>query len=132
MRISESKIRRIISQEAKRIMREGAFPEEVEAVYGKQPPEMEDEFSSFGSHSYEEEEDEEEDESSADPIGLVNDCMSEIMRSFQDGGDMHDASSMINDLCENLRNKMHKWAEKRMHNYHTEHGEHLRDMAEDR
>jgi hypothetical protein len=89
---------------------------------------MEDEFASFGSHSYEEE----EDESSAGPIGLVNDCMSEIMKSLQKGGGMHEASSMINDLCEELRDAMLAWAEEHMSDYHAEHGEHLRDMADDR
>jgi hypothetical protein len=39
MKITESKIRQIIREEARRVLREGSFPEEIEAVYGKAPPE---------------------------------------------------------------------------------------------
>jgi len=39
MKITESKIRQIIREEARRVLREGSFPEEIEAVYGEAPPE---------------------------------------------------------------------------------------------
>jgi hypothetical protein len=59
MKITESKIRQIIREEARRVLREGAFPEEVEAVYGKPTPsgsgrprvELEDYLSTVGGKS---------------------------------------------------------------------------------
>jgi len=97
MRLKESTIRRIIKEEAKRVMREGAFPEEVEAVYGEEPPsEMRDESSS-----------------KMDPTGLVEMYMTHIEDLFVGGYDPDDAMSeaedMIDDLCEELKDSMHMW-----------------------
>ena len=124
MRLKESVIRRIIKEEAKRVMREGAFPEEVEAVYGKPPPEMEDEFSS--SHS----------SNSMDPTGLVEKYMTEIEDLFVGGYDPDDAMSeaegMIDDLCEELKDSMHMWLRSYLREEQVTRGEYERDMEEDR
>lgn len=124
MRLKESVIRRIIKEETKRVMREGAFPEEVEAVYGKPPPEMEDEFSS--SHS----------SNSMDPTGLVEKYMTEIEDLFVGGYDPDDAMSeaegMIDDLCEELKDSMHMWLRSYLREEQVTRGEYERDMEEDR
>lgn len=39
MRITRSALRRLIAEESARLLREAAFPEEIEAVYGEAPPE---------------------------------------------------------------------------------------------
>lgn len=39
MKINESRIRQIIREEARRVLREGSFPEEVTDTYGEAPPE---------------------------------------------------------------------------------------------
>ena len=39
MRITRSTLRRLIAEESARLLREAAFPEEVEGVYGEAPPE---------------------------------------------------------------------------------------------
>lgn len=39
MRITRSTLRRLIAEESARLLREAAFPEEIEAVYGEAPPE---------------------------------------------------------------------------------------------
>jgi hypothetical protein len=124
MRLKESVIRKIIKEEAKRVMREAAFPEEVEAVYGKPPPEMEDEFSS--SHS----------SSTMDPVGLVEKYMTHIEDLFVGGYDhedsMSEAEGMIDDLCEELKDSMHIWLREHLMENEADRGEHDRDMAEDR
>lgn len=124
MRLKESVIRRIIKEEAKRVIREAAFPEEVEAVYGKPPPEMEDEFSS--SHS----------SNSMDPVGLVEKYMTDIEDLFRGGYDhedsMSEAEGMIDDLCENLKDSMHIWLREYLMENEADRGEYERDMAEDR
>jgi len=124
MSLSESKIRRIISEEAKRVLREGAFPEEVEAVYGKPPPEMEDEFSSFHSSN------------TMDPVGLVEKYMTNIEDLFVGGYDhedsMSEAEGLIDDLCEELKDSMHMWLRSYLMENEADRGEHERDMAEDR
>jgi len=127
MKLTESKIRRIIKEEAKRVMREGAFPEEVEAVYGKPPPEMEDEFSSSWSPTV---------TNSMDPTGLVEKYMTEIEDLFVGGYDPDDAMSeaegMIDDLCEELKDSMHMWLRSYLREEQVARDEYERDMAEDR
>ena len=120
MRISESMIRRIIKEEAKRAMSEGSFPEEIEAVYGKEPPsEMRDESSS-----------------KMDPAGLVEMYMTHIEDLFADGDDPDDAMSeaegMIDDLCEELKDSMHMWLRSHLREEQGSRGEYESDMAEDR
>lgn len=41
MRITRSTLRRLIAEESARLLREAAFPEEIEGVYGEAPPEDE-------------------------------------------------------------------------------------------
>ena len=128
MRISESMIRRIINEETKRVLREGSFPEEIEAVYGEEPPsEMEDEFSSSRSHVA---------SNSMDPTGLVEKYMTDIEDLFKGGYDhddsMDEAESMIDDLCENLKDSMHIWLREYLMENEMDRGEYERDMAEDR
>jgi hypothetical protein len=127
MRLTESKIRRIINEEAKRALREGAFPEEVEAVYGKPPPKMETEFSSSWSPTV---------TNSMDPVGLVEKYMTDIEDLFKGGYDHDDAMSeaegMISDLCENLEDSMHEWLRVTVMENEADRAEQERDMAEDR
>ena len=120
MRISESMIRRIIKEEAMRAMSEGSFPEEIEAVYGKEPSsEMRDESSS-----------------KMDPTGLVEMYMTHIEDLFADGDDPDDAMSeaegMIDDLCEELKDSMHTWLRSYIREEQSARGEYESDMAEDR
>jgi hypothetical protein len=120
MRVKESMIRRIIKEEAKRVLREGSFPEEIEAVYGEEPPsEMRDESSS-----------------KMDPTGLVEMYMTHIEDLFAEGDDPHEAMSeaegMIDDLCEELKDSMHMWLRSYLREEQGTRGEYERDMAEDR
>jgi len=119
MKMKESKIRRIIMEEAKRVLREGAFPEELEAAYGKPPPEMHGESSS-----------------KMDPTGLVEKYMTNIEDLFVGGYDPDDAMSeaegMIDDLCEELKDSMHMWLRSYLREEQVARGEYERDMEEDR
>ena len=120
MRVKESMIRRIIKEEAKRVLREGSFPEEIDAVYGKEPPsEMRDESSS-----------------KMDPPGLVEMYMTHIEDLFADGDDPDDAMSeaegMIDDLCEELKDSMHMWLRSHLGEEQSDSDEYESDMAEDR
>ena len=120
MRIKESMIRRIIKEEAKRVLREGSFPEEIEAVYGKEPSsEMRDDSSS-----------------KMDPPGLVEMYMTHIEDLFAGGDDPDDAMSeaegMIDDLCEELKDSMHMWLRSHLGEEQSARGEYESDMAEDR
>jgi len=120
MRISESMIRRIIKEEAQRAMSEGSFPEEIEAVYGKEPSsEMRDESSS-----------------KMDPAGLVEMYMTHIEDLFTGGSDPDDAMSeaegLIDDLCEELKDSMHMWLRSYIREEQSARGEYESDMAEDR
>jgi hypothetical protein len=127
MKLTESKIRRIINEEAKRVLREGAFPEEIEAVYGKPPPKMEAEFSSSWSPTV---------TNSMDPVGLLEKYMTDIEDLFKGGYDhddsMAEAEDMIDDLCENLKDSMHIWLREYLMENEADRGEYERDMAEDR
>lgn len=51
MRITRSTLRRLIAEESARLLREAAFPEEIEAVYGEAPPE-EDGFEDEDDYTY--------------------------------------------------------------------------------
>ena len=120
MRVKESMIRRIIKEEAKRVLREGSFPEEIESVYGEEPPsEMRDESSS-----------------KMDPTGLVEMYMTHIEDLFADGDDPDDAMSeaegMIDDLCEELKDSMHMWLRSHLGEEQSDSDEYESDMAEDR
>jgi len=120
MRVKESMIRRIIKEEAKRVLREGSFPEEIEAVYGEEPSsEMRDDPSS-----------------KMDPTGLVEMYMTHIEDLFAEGDDPDDAMSeaegMIDDLCEELKDSMHMWLRSYLREEQGVGGEYERDMAEDR
>ena len=123
MRLNESTIRRIIKEEAKRVMREGSFPEEVEeveGVYGEEPPS----------------EQHDEPSSKMDPTGLVEKYMTHIEDLFVGGYDPDDAMSeaegMIDDLCEELKDSMHMWLRSYLREEQVARGEYERDMEEDR
>lgn len=131
MRISESAIRRIIKEEAKRVMREGAFPEEVEAVYGKPPPEDREEHERFAHETHES-----SSSHSMDPTGLLERYMTEIEDLFVGGYDhddaMYEAEGMIDDLCEELKDSMHMWLRSYLAEEQIARGEYESDMEEDR
>ena len=120
MRLNESTIRRIIKEEAKRVMREGSFPEEVETVYGKEPPS----------------EQHDEPSSKMDPTGLVEKYMIDIEDLFVGGYDpddaMSEAESMIDDLCEELKDSMHMWLRSYLREEQLDRAEYERDRLEDR
>ena len=120
MRLNESTIRRIIKEEAKRVMREGSFPEEVEAVYGKEPPS----------------EQHDEPSSKMDPTGLVEKYMIDIEDLFVGGYDpddaMSEAESMIDDLCEELKDSMHMWLREYLMDNEMDRAEYANDMEDDR
>lgn len=85
MRITESTIRRIINQEAKRVLREGE----------------------------EERHSDSETMNHNDPVGLVERYMTDIEDLFKGGYDhddaMDEANDMIEDLCFNMNNAMQEW-----------------------
>lgn len=102
MRLTESAIRRIIKEEAKRVIKEG------------------DEYVGY----------------MKDPVGLVERYMTHIEDLFQGDFDPEDAkieaSGLIDDLCENLKDSMHNWVMDTLHEAQAGRAEYDRDMEEDR
>lgn len=102
MRITESMIRRIIKEEAKRVIKES------DADVGNR----------------------------MDPVGLVERYMTDIEDLFVGGYDhddaMSEASGMIDDLCENLKDSMHDWLMDYLKDKEAGRAEYDRDMEEDR
>lgn len=102
MRIAESMIRRIIKEEARRVISES------EADVGNR----------------------------MDPVGLVERYMIDIEDLFVDGYDhesaMSEASGMIDDLCENLKDSMYDWLMDHLNDNRPARAEYDRDMEEDR
>jgi hypothetical protein len=106
MRITESMIRRIIKEEAKRVIKEGH--EE-------------------GGHSM---------GGPKDPVGFLEMHMTHIEDLFRGDYDrdeaMDEASGMIEDLCFDLNNVMHDWLEDYVKDEEQDRAEYDRDMEEDR
>jgi len=106
MRLTESVIRRIIKEEATRVMREGNPGD--------------------GSVS----------SNTMDPVGLVEKYMTDIEDLFKGGYDpdeaKDEASAMINDLCENLEESMHNWLHDYLSDHEMDRAEYESDRLEDR
>lgn len=108
MRITESTIRRIIKQEAKRVIREG---------------EGERHSDSETMNHY-------------DPVGFLEMHMTHIEDLFKGGYDhddaMDEAEGMIEDLCFDLNNVMHDWLMDYLKDNEQDRAEHERDAEYDR
>ena len=106
MRLKESTIRRIIKEEAKRVIREGH--EE-------------------GGHSM---------GGPKDPVGFLEMHMTHIEDLFKGGYDpddaMDEASGMIDDLCFDLNNVMHEWLMDYLKDDEMDRAEYANDMEDDR
>jgi hypothetical protein len=106
MRLNESTIRRIIKEEAKRVIREGH--EE-------------------GGHSM---------GGPKDPVGFLEMHMTHIEDLFKGGYDpddaMDEASGMIDDLCFDLNNVMHEWLMDYLKDNEMDRAEYANDMEDDR
>ena len=106
MKLTESTIRRIVKEEAKRVIREGH--EE-------------------GGHSM---------GGPKDPTGLVEKYMTHIEDLFVGGYDPDDAMSeaegMIDDLCEELKDSMHMWLREYLMDNEMDRAEYANDMEDDR
>jgi hypothetical protein len=106
MKLTESTIRRIIKQEAKRVIREGH--EE-------------------GGHSM---------GGPKDPVGFLEMHMTHIEDLFKGGYDhddaMDEASGMIEDLCFDLNNVMHEWLMDYLKDDEMDRAEYANDMEDDR
>lgn len=106
MRITESMIRRIIKEEAKRVIREGH--EE-------------------GGHSM---------GGPKDPVGFLEMHMTHIEDLFRGGYDhddaMDEAEGMIEDLCFDLNNVMHDWLMDYLKDNEQDRAEYERDAEYDR
>lgn len=102
MKITESMIRRIIKEETKRVIKEN---EEV------------------GSDD-------------TDFTGLIERYMTDIEDLFVGGYDhedaMDEASGMIDDLCENIKDKMHEWLRVHLMDAESDRAEYQRDAEHDR
>lgn len=102
MRLTESTIRRIIKEEAKRVIKES------DADVGNK----------------------------MDPVGLVERYMTDIEDLFKGGYDPDDAkleaSDMIDDLCENLKDSMHSWLMDYVRDEEMSRAEYANDMEGDR
>lgn len=120
MRFAESMIRRIIKEEATRVLCEGSFPEEIEAVYGSPPPEMDD-----------------DDIPELDAQGIVERYMIDIeylmKNTSRDREDtMIEVEGMIEDMCESLKDYVYDWAQETYEGKQMDRAEHSRDVEEDR
>ena len=97
MRLNESAIRRIIKEEAKRALREGSFPEEIEAVYGSPPPEMDEDLPEMDFDSIVER--------------YTIDIKDLLDRGAADPGSTSDeVMDMIDDMCAHLKRYVNDWA----------------------
>ena len=120
MRLKESMIRRIIKEEATRVLREGAFPPEAVFDRGVSPPEMDD-----------------DDLPEMDAEGIRERYMIDIRDLFRGGYDPDDAKSeaaeMIDDMCDHLRRHMDEKTRSYIMNVREEAEqemeEYLRDMG---
>jgi hypothetical protein len=91
-------MRRIIKEEAKRALREGSFPEEIEAVYGSPPPEMDD-----------------DDIPELDFNGIMERYAIDIADMLSRGASRparvkDEVMGMIDDMCEHLKSYVNDWA----------------------
>ena len=106
MRLKESTIRRIVKEEAKRVLKESH--EE-------------------GGHSM---------GGPKDPVGFLEMHMTHIEDLFKGGYDhddaMDEASDMIEDLCFNLNNVMHEWLMDYLKDNEMDRAEYANDMEDDR
>jgi hypothetical protein len=71
-----------------------------------------------------------------DPVGLVERYMTDIEGLFKGGYDPDDAkleaSDMIDDLCENLKDSMHNWLMDYVRDEEMSRAEYANDMEGDR